>query len=431
MRRPIVSPVSYPSAFKPPTLSRLLQLAQLWLLAGLVFTCVFDPADLLFHFKVPLFIAICLTFAVDLLLSGPHRAFPISMAIYVGLFSVVLPLISLSIYALRDNTFETFDGWHYLKASLFFWIAIILYGTKINFVGFISRILTSLSIFIACVAAVMIAKPLAIVPLALLGTKYDSFELGHRLYGGVNFPTIFYKTSPLIVIAICYYAFMFVRRHRIGSALALAVNVAGMFLSGTRANMLISLAAPLLVFCWYARRRGLALSITGLVFIGAVSASMVVLKDMFSTGDISNQMKIDYLSDYARIFGGPLNVLLGQGLGASFMCFVRQEKVTVTELSFLEVFRFYGVFLGAFFVCLLFYPIYMLVRDRRMENGFMLIGYILYLLIAVTNPLLFSSSGMIVLSCTVYCAYRYMKTFPSSSSQGHFRPTAGLAVLEL
>jgi hypothetical protein len=417
------------SALKPLASFRFLRFVQRGLLVALVLVCVFDPADLFLHVKVPIFIAICAIFIVELMLAGERRTFPISLALYVGLFSVLLPLASLSIYALRDNTFETFAGWHYIKASLFFWIAIVLYGTNINFVGIISRVLTCLSCFIACVGTLMMASPLSIVPLVVLGTKYDNMDFGHRIYGGMHFPTVFYKTSPLIVIAICYYAFLFVRSHRISSALALTINVLGMFLSGTRANILISLAAPLFVFCWYARRKILTLTITSVVLIGVVGASMAVLKDMFSTGEVSNQVKIGYLSDYARVLGEPLNMLLGQGLGASFMCFTLQENITVTELSFLEVFRFYGVFLGIFFVGLLLYPIFMLLRDRRPENGFMLIGYVLYLLIATTNPLLFSSSGMIVLSCVVYSAYRYTRTPASSTYQvGSSLGPAGLAV---
>ena len=72
-----------------------------------------------------------------------------------------------------------------------------------------------------------------------------------------------------------------------------------------------------------------------------------------------------------------------------------------TEWTYMELLRNYGIFSLLIFAVMV-YPLtqlYKLRRDRRVAA--MMFAYIFYLLIAGTNPLLISSTGMLVL-LTIY-----------------------------
>ena len=97
----------------------------------------------------------------------------------------------------------------------------------------------------------------------------------------------------------------------------------------------------------------------------------------------------------------PLYLLLGQGPGTAFYSEGFHSMTYTTEWTYMELLRNYGIFSLLIFAVMV-YPLtqlYKLRRDRRVAA--MMFAYIFYLLIAGTNPLLISSTGMLVL-LTIY-----------------------------
>ena len=72
-----------------------------------------------------------------------------------------------------------------------------------------------------------------------------------------------------------------------------------------------------------------------------------------------------------------------------------------TEWTYLELLRGYGLF--AFLIlAVMLWPIFKLYKMRRNRNvAAMMMAYIVYLVIAGTNPLLISSTGMLII-LTIY-----------------------------
>jgi hypothetical protein len=136
------------------------------------------------------------------------------------------------------------------------------------------------------------------------------------------------------------------------------------------------------------------------LFVGAS-----VLRSMFDPEDVSNAAKIAYLADYSAILSDPKNLLLGQGLGTRFFATGLGEVVSITELSYFEMVRTYGVVIGAMFFLYLVYPLFLLARSRD-PRYYVTVGYAAYLIESYSNPYLLSSNGMLVLGLVTALAFQ-------------------------
>ena len=89
----------------------------------------------------------------------------------------------------------------------------------------------------------------------------------------------------------------------------------------------------------------------------------------------------------------------------------------MTELTYLEILRSYGLFGAVFVLALLSYPFRVLARREYHESHYVLLAYLCYLIICVSNPLLFSSSGMLVLALVVYKVFLLPQTGHETGQQ--------------
>jgi hypothetical protein len=123
---------------------------------------------------------------------------------------------------------------------------------------------------------------------------------------------------------------------------------------------------------------------------------------MLNPAEESNSVKIGMLNDYYRVFSDPVYLLFGQGLGSYFNTSLRGMESYITELTYLEVFRNFGLLLGLVMMFLITYPIiYTFYIDTTFNIKHVVVGYITYLIMNATNPLLFSSGGMLILSILI------------------------------
>lgn len=223
-----------------------------------------------------------------------------------------------------------------------------------------------------------------------------------RQYGDYTLLMMFYKTSPLLIFPLAYYLHkLLILKNRSKltlSVLALVAIIITLFLSGTRANI-VSLGSMLLfyiLFYAYKKSKPLALLVGSvyllLFFYGASKLASVFL----SSSEISNTIKLGHLLSYFEHFSNHIGVLLfGQGIGGTIYSTGVHSTVTVTELSYFELVRIWGLPVTLLFGTILLAPIYKELKKQSVSHLF--IAYIAYLFIAGTNPLLFSSTGMLVL----------------------------------
>ena len=114
----------------------------------------------------------------------------------------------------------------------------------------------------------------------------------------------------------------------------------------------------------------------------------------------SNSAKIALIDDYLKIFSNPGDLLFGQGLG-SYHVWEAYGNLAwfVTELTYFELIRNFGLFFGIIMLLMLFYPIVSaFFIDKHYMEKHIIIAYFFYLIMNMSNPNLFSSMGMLILS---------------------------------
>lgn len=384
-------------------------------IALLFLDVIIDPSNKIFHLKYILFVAVFLLWLPSLF----KRQISLSKELIFFLFFVCLfmPAYALSVglinsFAQNSSMAEVV----YLNSFFFFLLLPIIIIKNID----LTRIFNNSSLVVVVITGIsyfiLLYKP------TTFGFLYDYFVVDKsvavyalRKYGDYTLLMMFYKTSPLLIFPLAYYLHKLLiiknRRKLTMSVLALVSIILTLFLSGTRANIL-SLCLILLfyiLFYAYKKSKPLALIVGSiyllLFFYGASKLAGIFL----SSSEVSNTVKLGHLLSYIEHFSNHIGVLIfGQGIGGTIYSTGVHSTVTVTELSYFELVRIWGLPVTLIFGIVLLAPIYKELKKQTVSHLF--IAYLAYLFIAGTNPLLLSSTGMLVL------VYVFSKTYCSKPS---------------
>jgi hypothetical protein len=380
--------------------SLLMQKTITCVLLCLLIVTAFDPADKIAHMKIPLFAAVWVLTIIIYAIEKRTVAIPLSSVIYLISLSLLIPLSSICVYMVRNGSLAHYDGFQYLKAYLFLTLCIPLMGMKADVIRLLSFVLTAESIVIISVYAITSTGPFLSPSIRDLGDLYGVLALGSRQYGNATFYSVNYVTSPLLAISISYFSFKYIEtkgRARLRNFLLLIVNVTGMFMSGTRNNMFVSVAGSFLVLFWYSKRR-LPLAFAFAMILAAIACTnWGAIQGMLSATEGSNAVKLQHLRDYGVILSDPTTLLIGQGLGAVFHS-TEYGYTSVTELTYMDMLRSYGLIIALPLMFCLIYPLGSLTRRSRRSVHYLYLGYASYLYLCIADPFLVSSSGMLVLS---------------------------------
>ncbi len=245
----------------------------------------------------------------------------------------------------------------------------------------------------------------------------EMIMMSHRYILGFKVFGIYYKSFLALSFALFSYYYTIYNKPRFWylKLVPVAIMTFAFFVSGTRATMLLPFFIIVLVgyrsigrlrrwkYLFYPM-----LALLAVVFIVAV----VVLAS--ERTEASNAIKYGHLISYKHLFEhNPLYMLIGQGVGTRFYSQGFHRLTYTTEWTYLEILRQYGLFAIPVLFTLLF-PLASMWRGRRDSYCFGIMGtYVAYLLIAGTNPLLISSTGMAV----VLCAYSFICREPSKLSE--------------
>lgn len=220
--------------------------------------------------------------------------------------------------------------------------------------------------------------------------------LGIRIFG------CYLKSCVSFLFIVAYYmlGLMDKTRHGVFNWIAMIFIIFTFLVSGTRSTMLV----PFFIFVVVAFRvfrhsKRLKYLMLPVAFIVGIAFLVVVAAAIMETNEASNVIKYGHLSSYTALFDeNPLYLIFGQGPGTSFYSEGFNAVVFKTEWSYLELIRCYGIF-SLLIVYVFWRPLLTFWKLRETDNFTYIIfwTYLAYLLIAGTNPLLLSSTGMIML----------------------------------
>lgn len=370
-----------------------------------IFVCVFDPADKLLHLKVPLFCLCWLLLLLYLSYSRDKQAIPVGLLLYV--FTMIfIPFLSVTYYYITNGS-DPYEGFALLKSYFFISFAVVLYCFRFDLMKSMSIILTMLSIVIISVSVTVWSSPSLFMSIYTFGMDTGMFGISDREYSdNVKLFSAYFVTSPMLVIPIPYYVYMAIKTNekkivRIYVALSI-INIVAMFIAGTRNNIFFSILLPIIFLGIYSRRKVMVVSGIMVLIIALLPFYIDALMAMLSTNEVSNASKLDMVYDYIRVLSDPQNLFFGQGLGSYFHLNIRHADMYVTELSYLEVVRNFGLFFGFIIMWLIFYPVISELYIHKLSKlNPLVIAYFIYLIMNATNPHLFSSGGFLIMSAVL------------------------------
>lgn len=226
--------------------------------------------------------------------------------------------------------------------------------------------------------------------------------ISRRSILGVQILTFYLKSCVSFLLVMAYYMYFVLTDKKINifNILFLLTIVAYFLVSGTRSTMLV----PFFLFVVIATRaykdsKYMKYFMYPIIVLVAIVFVVILVAAATEINEYSNSVKYGHIGSYIDLFDENYSYLiLGQGPGTSFYSEGFGKFVYQTEWSYLDMIRWYGVFSWVI-IYVFAKPLGTFWRMRN-QDGLaycMFWGYMAYLVIAGTNPLLMSSTGMIIL----------------------------------
>lgn len=364
---------------------------------------IIDPNNSVLHLKYILFGMVIGTWACGKLFES-FTLPPKNLLIIIFFVSFFMPFYALSI-GLIDKLLNNTDLQTivYFNSFFFFLLIVIIYDKGYDLTKIINRSTLTIIVITIGTYCFFLLEPATYLFL----TKYLVIDkgiavFGIREYGPISIIMIYFRTSPLLVFPLAYFLQRLLIENN-GKAsfkqyFILFSIIFTLALSGTRANLLsLILIIVFYVGLWAYRKSkaGFILLTIVLLIVGVYELSYV-FSILFDKTEISNSVKLGHFESYLDYFSeNRLQLIFGQGFGGSFYSSGFNKFTNVTELTYFELIRVWGMPITFIFIFVLIFPIIKNIRDKNFSS--VSIAYLAYLFIAGTNPFLLSSTGMMVL----------------------------------
>lgn len=362
---------------------------MLSLIALLLFVVLIDPTGSLFHAKEILF-GITFLYSVVYMFLYEKK---------VNIYSVAIPLAMVALPFLGiilANTFGSYDNPEFamgqIKALMF---SFLLPAFCLIEGDLLKKIVARIGLCIACIIfacyLVGLIDPASFAKLyVFMVEEKDLAIISVRQFLGFPIVAIFYRTAPVILFAMCYYLY----GNKKGYKIFAAISFFGLLFTGSRTPMLAALS----LFLLYLSDRVKNIRLKMILFVLMLTALLVlVLLLLGDTNEESNMVKFGNVQSYYQALSNTPDLLFGEGLGSTFYAMGRSEWVTHSELTYLDLIRIYGLPIAILFMLIVFYPVlHSFTQKSDLSDKRYFIAYALYMVVAGTNPLLLSSTGMCV-----------------------------------
>jgi hypothetical protein len=368
----------------------------LWLYCGAAF---FDPSDMAVGAKLPLF-ALALALFLLVRLKDRKKILSPDLLLRVALISLVIPAFYLGLFLARHPGQSMAGGLSLAKGLLALLLVLPVAALKADLrkpVLFFSGLMI---LSIIGLQACSVLDPGLFQKASLFLTGHYMALIGFRSFGEFDLAMIFFVTTPLLIIPVPFLAGAAFGSNqgpvrRVLSLVFLLLILLASFFSASRAVFFV-LLAEYLACCLISIRRRTWLFMGGLAMAAAFFLlGLLVLQRtaLLSAEEQSNTVKIAHYESFLEFIDeNPMVLLTGDGLGAAYHTRAPgiNQEVYQTELTYLDMTRYFGLAGMLVFMLLLAVPFFKIPFDPLN-----LAGFLAYLVVAGSNPLLFNSTGML------------------------------------
>ena len=317
-------------------------------------------------------------------------------------FITASPIIILIIfiYGYFKSLFEDSSSDLALQFMLFTSILLLIYPiikNKINFEKIIkvSGIVFTLATIYIYIFILKDIKLPVVDSLENILYTYGSVAMGYRGFFGKDNLFIHLGSVPFLYLPICIFFKEFIERKEIKKLLLLSLMLLVVHLSSSRALMLGTILTMVLLFIYKSNNRTKIMKMLILGSLLYISFIYILLhSNIFDLNEQSNKVKIgDAISFFETL---TLSTLFwGKGLATYFFASGRDSMAAHTENSLFDTVRYLGLILTfVTYSNILFPKINFKFPRKNIED---LIIIFIYLIMSMTNPILFNSLGGILI----------------------------------
>ena len=327
------------------------------------------------------------------------------IAIVIPLTWTILGMLNYGVHS-GDTQFGT------LKSFLFILILPVVISEDVDLASLVARMGILMVILTFGMVAIYFYSPAVFLMLYTFSIEnHNAIISASRDVFGSGVGQFYYKTSALMIFPFSYYCGRLLQQGTkwLAPLLMVLLYGAALMFSGTRANLLAAVfVAGILALRHIRRKFGLTASLAVAV-VGIILVSTTLVSKFADPNEQSNSVKLGHLRSYEEEFGTNPSILLwGQGADTGFYSEGFDDWTTVTELSYMELVRVFGIPITILFCVGLAWIGYAIFTKGAY---WMALAYVSYLAISASNPLLISSTGFVII-----CAAWKEAVFPSEAS---------------
>lgn len=313
----------------------------------------------------------------------------------LNLFRILIIFIILLLGTISSINDE-YSNYIFLIVSCVSLLLILLLDNSIDYIKVIKYVGLCLSIIVVISVLASLVSNSFVKRIQSLFLALDSGFWGTRQFGTLNLFMIHFRTSPILIIPFSLFFIEYCDYKKITSFICLFIVGLGIIFSASRGLILFSYISLLLICLCNIKvkiyRRFflflLIVAVLGLFFL-------LTYTNVFDTKEKSNSIKIKHITSFFELISEkPLILLIGNGTGSSYFSSGFNEITWQTEVTFLDMVRYWGIF-GTLIVLFCF----LYNKNKTLEKKYV-IPFVLYVISAALNPLIFNSTGMLVL--TIY-----------------------------
>lgn len=320
---------------------------------------------------------------------------------------MMLTLISIALFGiliafLQNSDVDYVFSIGFVKSLVFLFLLIIIIDLDIQPDLLLNKYSLILPLIIIPVYIIIAYFPIMMVfAYEYLVVNKEVAMISNRNFYGYQLVMVYYKTSAMLVFPLSFYCNKLLeKRNRGVSVLCIILLFISLIMSGTRANIMVAIIIPGYYLYRYLKvKKNIIYSLIAITSIIFVFISFI-LSLSFEKADDSAEIKSGHFISFVdNMKSHPEYLIWGQGLGSKFFTVGKNEFTAQTELTYFDLVRFFGLPLAVLFLTMVIYPLIYLYNNKMINerNKYAIVAFINYLFIAGTNPLLVSSTGMVIL----------------------------------
>lgn len=236
----------------------------------------------------------------------------------------------------------------------------------------------------------------------VLVEKYGETSAGVRgFFPGINFMAHL-GTVPFLYLPMCLWYKELITKKRIINVIWILAGFLAILALVSRAMMLLTVASLMIITvinCKTSYKK--YLFVICIIFMAISGLLWLYLNtDYFSTREVSNSIKMGHISSFWEALSSK-QLLWGNGLGAYYYSSGVGKYIAHTEITLLDYIRYFGMPIAMYIYILVVVPdignlgTISLSDVTEKLDSYIIIGG--YLLMSLTNPVLFNSMGILII----------------------------------